>query len=72
MSTECNGVESDNAQDAYKMVLEAKPILRSGWLWDYVNKTMWGGCTVVVDATTGKIKACSVATLHRFIDVRAE
>ena len=64
------GVNDDLSENAYKSILEMTLDERRGWLREYANRNMLRGHEVAVDPLT-LIQACSVAELHRFVDVKA-
>ena len=72
VTTERNGVEDVFSENAYKGLLILPPRTRSGWHWDFVNRRMQNVCKVDYNGKEGKIRACSIAGLHRFVDLLNE
>ena len=72
VTAERNGVENVFAENAYKGILQLQSRMRSQWLEGFVNRRMQNVCRVDFDRREGKIRACSVAGLHRFVDLLNE
>ena len=76
VSMERWGVENKMSENSYKAVLKMPHRARSAWLWGFVDRRMQNICRVDYDRRQGpgqgKIRACSVAGLHRFVDLLNE
>jgi hypothetical protein len=63
------GIDDGLLEDEYRRVLEMSIIERRAWLRRYCRRVIWNVGERIVDPAV-KIQACSVAELHRFINVK--